>query len=383
MDFKIKDGVLQSTSLGRDEKEIVIPEGVTVIGENAFNYCYFESVTIPEGVKEIKKNAFFGCESLKTVDIPASVEKIDFKAFSLCKDLSELRISENNKKYCLVDKAVYSKNKKNLFIISANADEEFNVPEGVQIIGNEAFCCCSNLKRVTIPASVKSIAKNAFMLCYSLESITVDDKNAHYSSADGALIDSAKSRLILVPKAKKSVEIPEGVTSIDRNAFDCMFLKSVKIPDSIFYFPKGIFERCNSLNTMTMRGVTFHYWCYVPASDVAEVLVTNNYSVKMENNTKFSIAAQVFLKKAQPEAEDYIKKNALKIIRHFIDLNEYDTVKGLLESGKFVTSRNIGKLIEYAIAHTQNGGDMQIQVLLTNYKHENFDSANVTKSLKL
>jgi hypothetical protein len=40
--------------------EVVIPKGVTRIGEKAFNGCVsLESIVIPEGVKEIAKMAFY------------------------------------------------------------------------------------------------------------------------------------------------------------------------------------------------------------------------------------------------------------------------------------------------------------------------------------
>ena len=112
------------------------------------------------------------------------------------------------------------------------------------------------------------------------------------------------------------------------------------------------------------------------------MLNDKNYAVKMDHPTKFQFVAQVFLKDRQPEAEAYIKKNITKILTYFINIDDYATVKGLLESGKFVTKRNIMKFIDYAIEHTQNGGDMQIQVLLMNYKNDNFPDMDPLKSIK-
>ena len=117
-------------------------------------------------------------------------------------------------------------------------------------------------------------------------------------------------------------------------------------------------------------------------SDVQSMLNDKNYAVKMDHPTKFQFVAQVFLKDRQPEAEAYIKKNISKILPYFINIDDYATVKGLLESGKFVTKRNIMKFIDYAIEHTQNGGDMQIQVLLMNYKNDNFPDMDPLKSIK-
>ena len=47
----------------------VIPEGVTSIGYDAFNYISISSITIPKSVKEIKSSAFDCCYNLKSVTV--------------------------------------------------------------------------------------------------------------------------------------------------------------------------------------------------------------------------------------------------------------------------------------------------------------------------
>ena len=61
---------------------IVVGEGVTRIGNNAFRQCSnATSITIPENVTTIGNFAFRGCSSLTTVIIPNSVESIGSSAF--------------------------------------------------------------------------------------------------------------------------------------------------------------------------------------------------------------------------------------------------------------------------------------------------------------
>lgn len=68
---------------------LVIPEGVTEIGNCAFYDCKsLASVSIPASVTEIGPEAFLGCESLKSVSIPRSVTKIGSFAFSGCDNLT-------------------------------------------------------------------------------------------------------------------------------------------------------------------------------------------------------------------------------------------------------------------------------------------------------
>lgn len=73
--------------------EIVIPQGTTVIGDEAFyNFRTLRNVSIPNSVTSIGDYAFFGCTTLITLTIPNSVISIGADAFSGCKALTELII---------------------------------------------------------------------------------------------------------------------------------------------------------------------------------------------------------------------------------------------------------------------------------------------------
>ena len=69
---------------------IVIGEGVTSIGDNAFYMCGVSDLKISGTVTEIGKNAFAACEELETLIVPASVTTIGEGAFSGCVGLREI-----------------------------------------------------------------------------------------------------------------------------------------------------------------------------------------------------------------------------------------------------------------------------------------------------
>ena len=107
--------------------KIIIGDGVTTIGKNAFNGCSSLYVTIGNSVTTIGELAFHDCRSLTYVTIPNSVTTIGKNAFDRCSSLTSVTI-----------------------------------PNSVTTIGGSAFRDCSSLTSVTIGNSVTTIGDNAF-----------------------------------------------------------------------------------------------------------------------------------------------------------------------------------------------------------------------------
>ena len=75
-DFVIENGVLMKYN--GPGGQVVIPEGVTIIGTRAFRNCAaMTEVVIPESVCEIGADAFHGCKGLTRIFIPKQVQNIE------------------------------------------------------------------------------------------------------------------------------------------------------------------------------------------------------------------------------------------------------------------------------------------------------------------
>lgn len=73
--------------------ELVIPEGVTSIGNYAFYQCTnLVSVTLPSTLKTIGQYAFYGCSSLTSITLPSGLTSIGVNAFYGCSSLGSVDV---------------------------------------------------------------------------------------------------------------------------------------------------------------------------------------------------------------------------------------------------------------------------------------------------
>lgn len=142
-------------------KTLSIDEGVTSIGDRAFEGCIsLTSVTIPNSVTSIGMRVFSSCSSLTSVTIPNSVTSIGNYAFAYCKGLTSLAIGNN---VTTIEDWAF---------IQCSALTSVIIPNSVTSIGVGAFYGCSSLTSMTIPNSATSIGDAAFYGCSSLTSVT-------------------------------------------------------------------------------------------------------------------------------------------------------------------------------------------------------------------
>ena len=198
------------------------PDGMIFVGKVLYKYKgnTTENVIIPDGIITIQDDAFWGT-SLKKIYIPRSVESIGNNAFDLCSNLVEINVDKNNNKYSSLDGVLF--NKEQDILIKCPNKETYIVPNSVVSIDKYAFNCCVNLVNVLIPNSVTTIGSGAFEYCENLESINIPYgiKSIEYGTFQDC------SNLV-------NITIPKTVTSIGYHAFEgCMRLENISIPDSV------------------------------------------------------------------------------------------------------------------------------------------------------
>ena len=208
-------------------KSVVIKEGVTRIGSNAFHRCTsLANVELPNTLVEIGKYAFAG-SVVYEMDIPESVTVIEEGAFSsmwkLRKVVLPSRISD------IENMAFYGSGLENI-----------SIPDSVKRIGRHSFDSCRNLTEVTIPNSVTEIETEAFFGCTQLTKVEI---SSNIEKLDGAVFKSCTKL--------NEIQIPNSVSRIEQDAFaNCTSLKKIEIPDSVTFIGNSAFYNCSSLEEL-------------------------------------------------------------------------------------------------------------------------------------
>ena len=246
-------------------KTVTIKDGVTSIGDYAFNRCSnLGAIDLPDSVVDIRYGAFYGCSSLTDINIPGGVISIASSLFEGCSDLK-----------CIT------------------------IPAGVTAIGSFAFQNCSSLTEIIFAGNAPNeISETAFLnvnatayypagdstwtsgkkqnYCGTITWVPmsgVDDNLPSSGScgkdlawvldADGILTISGTGAMPdytydSSPWRKyadsiKAVVIEQGITAIGTFAFtECFNLESVSIPATVKSIGNQAFTACFSLKRATM-----------------------------------------------------------------------------------------------------------------------------------
>ena len=224
-------------------REIVLPEGLTYIGAEAFWAFEVTSIRIPASMTGMGKNALNGCWKLE-----------------------EVQVAEGNPAYCAVDGVLFSADMSTLVLYPDHkADETYTAPTGLTAVAEGAFRGWhENLRRLEFQDGLTSIGACAFYDCSGPREIILPDsvteigeKAFSYCGFTSFRIPAGVTRIeeeTYFSCSLTSIDIPENVTYIGPGAFDyCQLLKKIVIPGSVKEIGRGVFFGCIELSSVTLN----------------------------------------------------------------------------------------------------------------------------------
>lgn len=176
------DGILYSKETGAVLKvpngirgEIALRDGISELPDLS-DRTAVTSIVIPEGITAIGTNAFSGCTSLEKVTLPSTLTSIELGyggAFNGCANLSEIVVNEGNKNYFSHSGILYNKADNTVAWIPENIGGELTFPDGTSEIVDYAFRFHANVTSAEIDGEISRIGCCAFEGCTALTTATI------------------------------------------------------------------------------------------------------------------------------------------------------------------------------------------------------------------
>lgn len=242
-------GIGEGAFAGSEITGIILPYGLTEIGSKAFENCTFlTSVVINEGIKTIGSRAFAG-SGLEEITIYAeNAPEVADDAFEGCESF-KANVSEGTTEEYAAMKAFENANLVELgFVIENGVLVQYIgkggnvvVPDGVTEIKGGVFSGNDSLISVVIPEGVRILG-------------------------DGVFSDS---------KNLVSVIMPDSVVSVGSNCFNgCVSLSELRFSANVRVLTTGLIENCTSLRSFEISSEVNSVQAYAMRnSGVIELIV--------------------------------------------------------------------------------------------------------------
>ena len=257
---------------------VSLPEGLLSIGNSAFYFCNLRNFVLPISLTSIGTDVFSRCDLTEIQYAGTSADWLnvsgcnqeDFQNISLhCSDsvliaygtcgdnlswtlddtgLLNIRGSGEMTHYETVDPVNNIVNSP--WFSHIKTITSVSIGENVTSIGVGAFAHAVNLNSITIPAGVTNIAPWAFHGCSSLSEILVENGSSNFVSVNGVLYTKDLTSIVCYPAGKtdSSYNILDSVTIISASAFwGCDSLTSINIPNGVTTIQDQAFSRCGVL----------------------------------------------------------------------------------------------------------------------------------------
>ena len=240
--------------------KIVIPDGVTRIGEGVFHHWDITSITIPNSVTSIGSCALSDCTGLTSITIPESVTSIGSGAFMGCEHLESVYFNDLNS-FLSIDFEYDEPGWEDVnYYFNGELVKDIVIPDGMTSIG--CFYGCISLESITIPDSVKTVSEESFYYCKNLKSLHLNfsDLNSflnidRITGTYGSWLDNVD--YYIDGELLTELTIPEDVTKIEEYAFSgCKSLQRVTISNSVISIEGSAFSGCKALESVHFSNLT-------------------------------------------------------------------------------------------------------------------------------
>ncbi len=249
---------------------LIIPEGVTSIGNNAFYGCEgITSVSFPSTLKSIGASAFASCTNIPSVVIPKDAS-IGESCFSYCSSLTSVTIPEGVETIgasafthtgltsLTLPSTIRSMSQS---FYGCESLTELTLKDGITTLGG-SFYSCTALTTVNIPGSIKEVGFQDFTGCTGLTTVTLNEGTeiVQFNSCTNLetinFPSTVKEVTITNNEKLETVTLNKGMERIS-SFNNCSALKQINIPSTVTYI--GTFRDCSALEKVIVADMAS--WC--------------------------------------------------------------------------------------------------------------------------
>ena len=272
-DVKV-DGTKMMDIYGNAVNKIVIEEGVTYLSANLTRNTKNVEIEIPASVT--------GMNIAANKEVSGSLSTFGNNYYDYDSDKAEadvsgiakITVADGNQFFEMKDGVLFSKDGKILYRYTNEADANYTVPDGVEIIAAKAFARSETLTGVTLNHGLLAIGENCFDKSVNLSgTMTIPEtvkalgsssftqlpklKEVVFEATDLSDYHTLRGDISAPETGIEKITLADGTTSIPGGIFTKLTkLETVIVPVSLEEIGTGAFSGCSALKSISLTADT-------------------------------------------------------------------------------------------------------------------------------